>query len=82
VHLASVCGFFNWLILRSGELRRGIGYLGYLVAALQLILYIGRLTVFDAANPLIVAPALLAGFIATPIWYVWLGVSLWRGARA
>ena len=27
-------------------------------------------------------PALLAGFIATPIWYVWLGVSLWRGARA
>ena len=26
--------------------------------------------------------ALLAGFIATPIWYVWLGVSLWRGARS
>jgi hypothetical protein len=38
--------------------------------------------VFDAKNPVIVVPALLAGFIATPVWYVWLGVSLWRGARA
>jgi hypothetical protein len=72
---------FAWLILRSNALPRGIGYLGYLVAALQIILYLGRLIVFDAANPLIVAPALLAGFIATPIWYVWLGGSLWRGAR-
>jgi hypothetical protein len=48
----------------------------------QIVLYLGRLIVFDAASPVIVAPALLAGFIATPVWYVWLGVSLWRGARA
>jgi hypothetical protein len=73
---------FAWLILRSTALPRGLGYLGYLVAALQIILYLGRLIVFDAANPVIVVPALLAGFIATPVWYAWLGVSLWRGARA
>jgi hypothetical protein len=72
---------FAWLILRSGALPRGIGYLGYLVAALQIILYLGRLIVLDATNPVIVVPALLAGFIVTPIWYVWLGVSLLRGAR-
>ncbi|MBV8718031.1 MAG: hypothetical protein JO020_32805 [Chloroflexi bacterium] len=73
---------FAWLILRSKSLPTPVGYLGYLVAALQIVLYLGRLIVFDAANPVIVVPALLAGFIATPIWYVWLGVSLWRGARA
>jgi hypothetical protein len=63
-------------------LPTALGYLGYIVAALQIILYLGRLILFDATNPVIVVPALLAGFIATPVWYVWLGVSLWRGARA
>lgn len=73
---------FAWLILRGHSLPAPIGYLGYVVAALQIILYLGRLIVFDATHPVIVVPALLAGFIASPIWYVWLGVSLWRGARA
>jgi hypothetical protein len=73
---------FAFLIVKSTALPKALGYLGYLVAALQIVLYLGRLIVFDASNPLIVVPALLAGFIATPIWYVWLGVSLWRGARA
>jgi hypothetical protein len=73
---------FAWLILRGHELPKALGYVGYMVAALQIILYLGRLIVFEASNPLIVVPALLAGFIATPVWYVWLGVSLWRGARA
>jgi hypothetical protein len=73
---------FAWLIARGGQLPRGLAYVGYVVAALQIILYLGRLIVFDAKNPLIVVPALLAGFIATPIFYVWLGVSLWRGAPA
>ncbi len=59
-----------------------LGYLGYLVAALQIILYLGRLIVFDAKNPVIVVPALIAGFLATPIFFIWLGVRLWRGARA
>jgi hypothetical protein len=73
---------FAWLILRSGQLPRGLGYLGYVVATLSIVLYLGRLIVFDAKNPIIVVPALLAGFLATPIFYIWLGVSLWRGARA
>jgi hypothetical protein len=71
---------FAWLIMRKSDLPHTLGWLGYVVAALQIILYLGRLILFDATNPVIVVPALLAGFIATPIWYVWLGVSLWRGA--
>jgi hypothetical protein len=73
---------FAWLILRGGQLPKTLGYLGYLVAALSIVLYLGRLIVFDAKNPIIVIPALVAGFVATPVFYVWLGVSLWRGARA
>ena len=73
---------FAWLIVRGGQLPRALAYLAYVVAALQIVLYLGRLIVFDARNPVIVVPALLAGFVATPIWYIWLGVSLWRGARA
>ncbi len=49
---------------------------------MQIILYLGRLIIFDAKNPVIVVPALVAGFVATPIFFIWLGVSLWRGARA
>jgi hypothetical protein len=73
---------FAWLMARGGQLPRGLAYLAYLVAGLELVLYLGRLIVFDAKHPVIVVPALLAGFIATPIWYIWLGVSLWRGARS
>jgi hypothetical protein len=72
----------SWLILRSNQLPRALGYLGYGVAALSIVLYLGRLIVFDAKNPIIVVPALVAGFVATPIFYIWLGASLWRGARA
>ena len=73
---------FAWLIVRSGRLPRPIGYVAYALAVLQLVLYLGRLILFDARNVAIVVPALLAGFIATPVWYVWLGVKLWRGERA
>jgi hypothetical protein len=69
---------FSWLILRRSDLPKALGYVGYASAALQIVLYLGRLIVFDAKNSVIVVPALLAGFIATPVWYVWLGVSLLR----
>src|SRR5919204_2121366 len=73
---------FAWLIALGGQLPKGLAYLAYVVAALEIVLYLGRLIVYDARNPLIVFPALLTGFIATPVWYIWLGVSLWRGARS
>ncbi len=73
---------FAWLMLRSGQLAKPLAYLGYGVAALQIILYLGRLIIFDAKNPVIVVPELVAGFVASPIFFIWLGVSLWRGARA
>lgn len=69
---------FSWLILRSRTLPSGLGYLGYLSAVLLVILYVGRLIVLDPANPIVLVPALVNGFVAGPLWYVWLGVALWQ----
>jgi hypothetical protein len=68
-----------WLIVRSGALPRSLGYLGYLLAALLIVVYLGRLIIVTATHPLVVGPALLTGFIVNPAWYIWLGLTLWRG---
>lgn len=66
----------SWVIVGSGRLPRGLGYLGYLSAVLLVVLYLGRLIVLSPASPIILGPALVNGFIVSPIWYVWLGISL------
>jgi hypothetical protein len=71
-----------WLIRRGGALPAGLGTLGYASALLLLVLYLGRLILLDPTNPVIVAAALLDGFIAGPAWYVWLGLALQRGRQA
>jgi hypothetical protein len=71
-----------WLILHGGRLPRGLGYLGYVTAALLIVIYLARLIVLSPTSPLVLVPALLAGFIASPAFYIWLGIALWRGARA
>ncbi len=70
---------FAWLIARpESTLPKGLGYLGYVTAALLVILYLARLIVLDPTSPLVLVPALLAGFIASPVWYIWLGLNLRR----
>jgi hypothetical protein len=68
----------GWLIVRGGHFPRRVGYLAYLSAVLLVILYLGRLIVIDATNPLILIPALLNGFLDNPIFYLWLGLALLR----
>jgi hypothetical protein len=70
---------FSWLMSQTMTFPRGLAYLGYLSAALMIILYLGRLIILQATNLAIVVPALLEGFIVNPLWYVWLGVTLRRG---
>jgi len=71
-----------WLILRGSAFPKGLGYLAYVLAILEVILYLGRLTVLTPTNPVILVPALLAGFLIYPAWYLWLGFVLWRGQPA
>jgi hypothetical protein len=68
-----------WLISRGGQFPKGLGYLAYLSAVLLLALYLGRLILLDPTNPVILVPALLNGFLVSPVFYVWLGLALLRG---
>jgi hypothetical protein len=65
-----------WLMGRGAQFPNGLGYLGYGLAVLLVILYLGRLIVLRASSPLILVPAVLAGFLANPVWYIWLGITL------
>jgi hypothetical protein len=64
------------LALRSAEAPRGWAWLGALLGALLVVIYLGRLIVLDATSPLILAPAALTGFVVSPAWYIWLGAML------
>ncbi|MFL5735130.1 MAG: hypothetical protein ACJ78Q_18395 [Chloroflexia bacterium] len=67
-----------WLMTRGTFFPKSLGYLGYLLAALLMIIYVGRLVVLDATSLAILIPAALAGFIVNPAWYAWLGWTLTR----
>lgn len=69
---------FSWLMRRSRSFPNNLAYLGYLFAISMIIIYLGRLIVLDPTNPIILIPALLAGFILNPLWYIWLGLVFWR----
>lgn len=69
----------SWLIVRSEAFPTRLGYLGYLAGALLLLVYLGRLIILTPTNPLVAAPAALAGFIVNPAWFIWLGLILRRG---
>lgn len=80
---------FSWLIVRSGAgvhrtplLPRGLGYLGYVLGVLLVIVYLGRLIVLDPTSSTgtiaILAPAALTGLIVNPVWLFWLGAALLR----
>jgi hypothetical protein len=70
-----------WLMLRGNFFPRGLAYLGYLGAVLLIATYLARLIVLDATSPLVLGPALLAGFVVNPAWYIWLGITLGRAQR-
>jgi hypothetical protein len=69
---------FGWLIVRSGALPRGLGYLSMFNAALLVILFCA-----SAANVqmLILISGGLTSVIVGPIWWIWLGLNL-RPGRA
>jgi hypothetical protein len=68
----------SWLMVRGGQFPRNLGYLGYVLGILLIVIYLARLIILDPTNPLVVAAVLPTGFIINPLWYIWLGLSLRR----
>jgi hypothetical protein len=72
---------FAWLMGRSGSFSPAMSYLGYLLGVLLVVLYVSRLFILDPHNPLIAVAGSLSGFIVNPLWYLWLGVTLYQGRK-
>ena len=72
--------FFAWLMAQGG-FSRGLSWLAYVLAALLVVIYLARLIVLQPTNPILLIPVLLVGFILNPVFYIWLGLSLWQEAR-
>lgn len=68
----------NLLALRYGLLRRPLTYLGIVLGVLTTTTAIG---VAFTIGPVVLVSAVLGGALAAPIWFIWIGVVLRRGAR-
>jgi hypothetical protein len=73
----------SWLMLRSGDFPARLARLGVLSGVMLLVVYLGRLLVFNPKNGFLLTVAILSGFIVSPGWFAWLGlVLLGREPRA
>ena len=68
-----------WLMGRNGSFPKGLSYWGYALALLLIIIYLARLIILNPANPVLLVPVLISGFVVNPGWYIWLGLALRRG---
>jgi hypothetical protein len=75
---ACALGLIGWLVLSRGGFSRRVGYLAVAAAVLLVIVYLGRLIIFDPENPLLLGAAAIVGFIVNPALYVAVGLDLRR----
>ena len=66
------------LILRVGLFPRPLAYLGLVACAGLLVIYFGRLIIFNPKSPGLLTVAVITGFVVNPAWYAWVGLELWR----
>ena len=65
-----------WLVSRGGGLPKNLAYLGYALAALLVIVYLGRLIILSSTSLAILIPAAITGFIVSPAWNILVGLNL------
>jgi hypothetical protein len=68
----------TWLMSRGGGFPKSVAYLGYALAALLIVVYLGRLIILSPSNPAVLIPAAITGFMISPLWNVLVGVNLLR----
>lgn len=67
------------LIRRGSVLPSGLGTVGIALGVLLVLVYLGRLFIVDPNEPVLLGAAALAGLVAHPLFFVWLGRALRRG---
>lgn len=70
---------FAWLVTRSAQLPRSLGYVGYVLGVAVIALFLGTLLTNDLHSLAILVPGAVASLLATPIWNIWLGLIFLRG---
>ncbi len=70
------------LMRRHPAFSRGFTALTFVLGALLIMVYLGRLIVLTPSSPLVLLPAALTGFIVNPLWYLLLGLNLRRSETA
>jgi hypothetical protein len=69
------------LMRHSARFSCGFVVLTFVLAALLVIVCLGRLIVLTPSSPLVLVPAAVTGFIVNPIWYLWLSRQLQGAGR-
>lgn len=73
---AVVVALLAWMMRRSVGFPSRLPILGFVLAAFLIVIYVARLTIFDPTNPLLLAAALVTGFVLSPAWNIWIGIVL------
>jgi hypothetical protein len=68
---ALAIALFSWLMAADGLFPGALTRLGYVLAVLLTVLYLGRLIILDATNVLVLTAALITGLVASPAWLIW-----------
>jgi len=63
------------VVAPGGRIPRWLGVLATVNGVLLIGLYLSRLIILNPADPLVLIPALMTGFLLNPAWY--LGLALW-----
>lgn len=66
----------SWLILRGGTFPKGLAWVGIAAGLLLIVVYVGRLVVYNPKSPGVLLAAVLVGFVLNPLWFIWLGLEL------
>jgi hypothetical protein len=72
---------FSLLMARTPALGK-LRILGLLSGALLILVYLARLIILSASNPVVLGLAAVEGFVVNPLWYVLLGLALRRTPTA
>jgi hypothetical protein len=65
-------------IVRTGAFSRSLAGLGAVAGVLLVFVYLGRLIILDPNNVVLLAAAVISGFVVTPLWFALAGRELLR----